>query len=64
MRTLAKFHAASVVLHEQDPNSMKEYDNSFFADPGVHESWSGFFSGRGINNKNYCFLVCDAIIIF
>jgi hypothetical protein len=45
MRTLARFHAASVVLHEQDPDSMKEYDNSFFSDLGVHKSWSGFLSG-------------------
>lgn len=45
MRTLARFHAASVVLHEQDPDSMKEYAISFFCDLGVNEHWSGFFSG-------------------
>jgi hypothetical protein len=51
MRTLARFHAASVVLHEQDPESMKEYDSSFFCDPGVYETFSGFTSGReGMGN--------------
>jgi hypothetical protein len=66
MRTVARFHAASVVLHEQDPDSMKEYSNSFFTEPGVDKTWSPYLSGRegwGISNENYCLPGCDAIIV-
>jgi hypothetical protein len=45
MRLLAKFHAASVVLHDQDPESMSIYDQSLFAEPAVREGLGNFFSG-------------------
>jgi hypothetical protein len=45
MRRLAKLHAASVVLHDQHPESMSIYDQSFFAEPIVREGLSKFFSG-------------------
>jgi hypothetical protein len=47
MRTLGRFHAASAVLHQQDPDSMKEYEDSFFCDPAVVNTWPKFFSGEG-----------------
>jgi hypothetical protein len=45
MRRVAKFHAASVVLHDQDPESMSIYDKSFFSEPVVREGSRKFFSG-------------------
>jgi hypothetical protein len=45
MRRLAMFHAASVVLHDQDPKSMSIYDRSFFEEPIIREGLSKFFSG-------------------
>jgi hypothetical protein len=45
MRTLAKFHAASAVLHQEDPESMKEYDVNFYSEPVVKKMWAYFFSG-------------------
>jgi hypothetical protein len=48
MRALAKFHAASVVLHQQDPDSMKEYEVNFFSEPSLYNSWKNFFSGKSV----------------
>ena len=45
VRLLAKFHAASVVLHDQDPESMSIYDQSFFSEPVVLEGSRDFVSG-------------------
>jgi hypothetical protein len=45
IRRVARFHAASVVLHDQDPESMAIYEQSFFSDPAIHEEISKFFSG-------------------
>ena len=45
MRRLAKFHAASVVLHDQDPESMAIYDKSFFSEPAISEACRKIFSG-------------------
>ncbi|KDR21496.1 hypothetical protein L798_02960 [Zootermopsis nevadensis] len=45
MRSLAKFHAASVVLHEEDPDSMKEYGVSVFTEPCVYDNWKNFCCG-------------------
>ncbi|KAJ9585243.1 hypothetical protein L9F63_002943 [Diploptera punctata] len=45
MRTLARFHAASVVLHEQDPQSMEEYDLSFFVETSLLQGWTTYFQG-------------------
>jgi hypothetical protein len=46
MRALAKFHAASVVLHQQDPDSMKEYEVNFFSEPNLYNNWKMCFSGK------------------
>jgi hypothetical protein len=46
MRSLARLHAASAVLHQQDPGSMKEYDTSFLCDPAISKSWPKYFSGE------------------
>ncbi|KDR21495.1 uncharacterized protein LOC110827944 [Zootermopsis nevadensis] len=43
MRSLAKFHAASVVLHEEDPDSMKEYGVNFFTEPCIYDKNKRFF---------------------
>jgi hypothetical protein len=45
MRLLARFHAASVVLHDQDPESMSIYEQSFFSEPIIREGLRNFFSG-------------------
>jgi vesicle coat complex subunit len=45
MRLLAKFHAASVVLHDQEPESMSIYDQSLFSEPVVIEGLRNFVSG-------------------
>jgi hypothetical protein len=51
MHTVARFHAASAVLHQQDPDSMKEYDNSFLCDPSVNKTWPPLISGEGRNGE-------------
>lgn len=48
MRTLARFHAASVVHHEQDPDSMTEYNNHFISEPVVTKSFADFYSGTEV----------------
>ena len=51
MRQLAKFHAASVDLHDKDPESMSIYDKSFFSEPVIREGWHNFFSGMYIRSQ-------------
>lgn len=46
MRMLARFHAASVVLHDQDPESMSLYDQNFFIQPATREGFQKFVSGK------------------
>ncbi|XP_069692919.1 uncharacterized protein [Periplaneta americana] len=43
--TIARFHAASVALHEREPGSMDQYDKGVFSDPKSRESIMRFFSG-------------------
>ena len=45
VRMLAKFHAASVVLHDQDPESMSIYGQNFFSEPETREGLHKFISG-------------------
>jgi hypothetical protein len=45
MRKLARFHAASIVLHDRDPESMSLYDQSFFSEPATREGLQKFVSG-------------------
>lgn len=45
MRMLARFHAASVVLHDRDPEAMSLYDKNFFSEPELRESLQNFVSG-------------------
>jgi hypothetical protein len=45
MRRVARFHAASVVLHDQDPESMAIYDQSFYSEPVIRENSRKFFCG-------------------
>jgi hypothetical protein len=42
---LARFHAASVVLHDRDPETMYIYDKNFFSDPEMGEGLQKFVSG-------------------
>jgi hypothetical protein len=46
MRSLARFHAASVALHEQDPDSLKQYDVSFYSEPSLYSSWKNSIDGK------------------
>ncbi|XP_069701081.1 uncharacterized protein [Periplaneta americana] len=45
MRTIARFHAASVILHQRDPGCMKDFLVNFFHDPSIQSTWTRFFSG-------------------
>jgi hypothetical protein len=45
MHLLARFHAASVVLHDRDPETMSLYDKNLFCDPAMQESLQNFVSG-------------------
>ncbi|XP_069678755.1 uncharacterized protein [Periplaneta americana] len=45
MRTLARFHAASMALHERTPEAMTEFDKNFYADPNTREGLQKFISG-------------------
>ncbi|KAJ9585241.1 hypothetical protein L9F63_002941 [Diploptera punctata] len=38
MRTLARFHSASFVLHQQEPEIFKMYDQHIFTEPAMQES--------------------------
>ncbi|PSN52417.1 hypothetical protein C0J52_03162 [Blattella germanica] len=44
MRTLAHFHAASVVLQDQNPDSMACYQHNFFSEPATREGLGKFMS--------------------
>lgn len=46
MRMLARFHAASVLLHERDPEAMAVYDQNFFSDPKTREGLQKFIFGN------------------
>jgi hypothetical protein len=45
MRLLGRFHAASVVLHDRDPEAMSLYDKNFFCEPELREGLQKFVSG-------------------
>jgi hypothetical protein len=45
MRMLGRFHAASAVLHDRDPDVISVYYDSFFSDPGSREAFQKFLSG-------------------
>ena len=45
MRTLARLHAASVILREQNPASMSLFDKSFFTEAAAKEGLNKFFVG-------------------
>jgi hypothetical protein len=54
MRALAKFHAASVVLHQQDPDSMKEYEVNFFSETSIKDKMKRFFKGTWLQrDRNF-----------
>ncbi|PSN55859.1 hypothetical protein C0J52_02771 [Blattella germanica] len=44
LKKLARFHAASVMLYINDPDSMKHYDKSVFEDRQSHEGVMRFFT--------------------
>ncbi|XP_069701071.1 uncharacterized protein [Periplaneta americana] len=45
MRTIARFHAASVILHQRDPDSMRKFLISFFHEPSSEYNFTKFASG-------------------
>ncbi|XP_069701095.1 uncharacterized protein [Periplaneta americana] len=45
MRTLARFHAASAVLHQQEPESMEAFQNSVFSEPLTQARLGDYFTG-------------------
>jgi hypothetical protein len=53
MRSLARFHAASVVLHQQDPDSMKEYEINFFNEPCLYKNWKKCFTGKSAASASF-----------
>ena len=46
MRTIARFHAASVVLHQQEPECFKLYYDQIYIEPAMVESLGPFFTGK------------------
>jgi hypothetical protein len=46
MRMLARFHAASVVLHDREPHELSVYDKIFFSETGTREGFDKFVSGK------------------
>jgi hypothetical protein len=63
MRALAKFHAASVVLHQQDPDSMKEYEVNFFRESCIDEEMKRFFRGKRLPRDQNFHLVIIRILM-
>ncbi|XP_069701077.1 uncharacterized protein [Periplaneta americana] len=45
VRTVARFHASSLALLEQDPGCMDEYAVSFFTEPCLLSAWDKCFTG-------------------
>jgi len=43
---LSAGHVASVVLHEHDPESLKEYGVSFFTKPSLCRAWKKSVDGK------------------
>ena len=62
MRMLAKLHAASVVLHDQDPESMSTYDQNFFSEPESRKTFQNFVSG--MYSRSQMSLLTHSIIKF
>jgi hypothetical protein len=62
MRRVAKFHAASVVLHDQDPDSMAIYDQSIYSEPAIREACRKIFSG--VYNLSQMSLLTQSIMKF
>ena len=46
MQTLARFHSASLVLHEQNPDCFKPYENHVFTEPAIVQSLNPFFTSE------------------
>ncbi|KAJ9585242.1 hypothetical protein L9F63_002942 [Diploptera punctata] len=44
MKTLAKFHSASIILHEEDPQCFKIYDHHLFIEPAMKQSVGQFYT--------------------
>ncbi|XP_069701078.1 uncharacterized protein [Periplaneta americana] len=45
MRAIGRFHAATAVLHERDPDALQEFSESFFSEPSVEPGWGNFSKG-------------------
>ncbi|KAJ9585245.1 hypothetical protein L9F63_002945 [Diploptera punctata] len=45
MKVLGRLHAASIKLHELDPNEYKEYHVNFFSEPSTFSIWETCFKG-------------------
>jgi hypothetical protein len=45
MRRLARFHAASVILHQRDPDCMAPFLQDLFTEKANHKEFSQMFSG-------------------
>ncbi|KAJ9590335.1 hypothetical protein L9F63_027825, partial [Diploptera punctata] len=43
MKALGRLHAASIKLHESDPNEYKKYHVNFFSEPSVFSTWDTCF---------------------
>jgi hypothetical protein len=45
MRMLGRFHAASAVLHDRDPDEFSVYDKNNFSSPKIREGAQKFIGG-------------------
>lgn len=45
VRALAKFHAASIILHQEDPEALKMYDRSLFSEVVMQDNMRAYFTG-------------------
>ncbi|XP_069701072.1 uncharacterized protein [Periplaneta americana] len=45
IRSIARFHASSVILQEREPESLKAFQVSLFHEPSIEVKWPEFFTG-------------------
>ncbi|XP_069701080.1 uncharacterized protein [Periplaneta americana] len=48
MRAMGRFHAASAVLYERDPDAIEEFRDSFFSEAVVENGWEKFSKGMAL----------------
>ena len=63
MRTMAKLHAASVILHIRNPQAFKKFDASFFQEPSLQEPFGNFIKGDQKRKIIFALKLCEGLLM-